>query len=114
LLATDPNLLVRAALASFTCCGIFIAPLIATGHLVPLLETWMPPPSDGFFLYYPSWRQNLVDEAAFLLESSDDSLARITAQVGYQTATAFSKVFRRHYGLSPGRYRAQKCRPRSS
>ena len=32
--------------------------MIADGRLVPLLETWMPPPSDGFFLYYPSRRQN--------------------------------------------------------
>jgi len=32
--------------------------LIASGQLVPLLEAWMPPPSEGFFLYYPSKRQN--------------------------------------------------------
>jgi AraC-like DNA-binding protein len=43
--------------------------------------------------------------AAFLLETSDEGIARIAARVGYETATAFSKLFQRHNGLSPGRYR---------
>lgn len=47
-----------------------------------------------------------MSEAAFLLETSDEGIARIAARVGYETAAAFSKLFRRHYGLSPGRYRA--------
>jgi AraC-like DNA-binding protein len=45
-------------------------------------------------------------EAAFLLESSDEGLARIATRVGYETTAAFSKLFHRHHGLSPGRYRA--------
>jgi AraC-like DNA-binding protein len=49
-----------------------------------------------------------MDEAAFMLESSDDAVARIATRVGYETTTAFSKMFRQHYGLSPGRYRARK------
>jgi AraC-like DNA-binding protein len=44
-------------------------------------------------------------EAAFLLESSDESIARIASRVGYETAAAFSKLFLRYHGLSPGRYR---------
>jgi AraC-like DNA-binding protein len=47
-------------------------------------------------------------EAAFLLESSDEPIARIASRVGYETATAFSKLFQRHHGLSPGRYRATR------
>lgn len=47
-----------------------------------------------------------MEEAAFLLESSDDGIARIATRVGYETVAAFSKVFLRHHGLSPGRYRA--------
>ena len=47
-----------------------------------------------------------MEEAAFLLESSRDGIARIAIRVGYETAAAFSKVFLRHHGLSPGRYRA--------
>ena len=49
-----------------------------------------------------------MSEAAFLLESSDEGIARIAASVGYETAAAFSKLFHRHYGLSPGRYRATR------
>jgi AraC-like DNA-binding protein len=45
-------------------------------------------------------------DAAFLLESSDEGIARIARRVGYETAAAFSKLFHRHHGLSPGRYRA--------
>jgi AraC-like DNA-binding protein len=47
-------------------------------------------------------------EAAFLLETSDEGIARIAARVGYETAAAFSKLFHRHHGLSPGRYRAAR------
>jgi AraC-like DNA-binding protein len=47
-------------------------------------------------------------EAAFLLETSDEPIARIASRVGYETAAAFSKLFHRHHGLSPGRYRATR------
>ncbi|MHC2333512.1 AraC-like DNA-binding protein [Bradyrhizobium sp. USDA 4454] len=47
-------------------------------------------------------------EAAFLLETSDESIARIASRVGYATAAAFSKLFHRHHGESPGRYRAAR------
>jgi AraC-like DNA-binding protein len=47
-----------------------------------------------------------MEEAAFLLDTSDDGIARIATRVGYETVAAFSKVFLRHHGLSPGRYRA--------
>jgi AraC-like DNA-binding protein len=52
-------------------------------------------------------------EAAFLLESSDEGIARIAIRVGYETAAAFSKLFHRHYGLSPGRFRAARRPGRS-
>jgi AraC-like DNA-binding protein len=45
-------------------------------------------------------------EAAFLLETSDEPIARIASRVGYETAAAFSKLFHRHHAMSPGRYRA--------
>jgi AraC-like DNA-binding protein len=47
-------------------------------------------------------------EAAFLLETSDEPIARIASRAGYETAAAFSKLFNRHHGLSPGRYRAAR------
>ncbi|WP_442583755.1 cupin domain-containing protein [Mesorhizobium sp. ASY16-5R] len=49
-----------------------------------------------------------MSEAAFLLETSDEGIARIATRVGYETAAAFSKLFHRHHGLSPGRYRATR------
>jgi AraC-like DNA-binding protein len=47
-------------------------------------------------------------EAAFLLETGDESIARIANRVGYETAAAFSKLFHRRNGQSPGRYRAAR------
>lgn len=47
-------------------------------------------------------------EAAFLLETSDEAIAKIAIRVGYETAAAFSKVFHRYHGQSPGRYRAAR------
>ena len=35
----------------------YVAPMISEGRLIPVLERWMPPPTDAFFLYYPSRRQ---------------------------------------------------------
>jgi DNA-binding transcriptional LysR family regulator len=69
LIANDADLLVRVALKGTGIVYVlrdFAAPFIATGQLVPLLEEWMPPPSDGFFLYYPSRRQNLASMRAFI------------------------------------------------
>jgi DNA-binding transcriptional LysR family regulator len=69
LIANDADLLVHVALNGTGVVYVlrdFAAPFIATGQLVPLLEEWMPPPSDGFFLYYPSRRQNLASLRAFI------------------------------------------------
>ena len=56
-----------------------------------------------------------MDEAALMLESGDDAIARIASRVGYETTTAFSKAFKQHYSFSPGRYRARSdTRPQSS
>jgi DNA-binding transcriptional LysR family regulator len=69
LIANDADLLVNAALNGTGVAYVlrdFAAPFIATGQLVPLLEEWMPPPSDGFFLYYSSRRQNLASLRAFI------------------------------------------------
>jgi AraC-like DNA-binding protein len=48
-----------------------------------------------------------MDQAALMLESGDDPIARIATRVGYETTTAFSKAFKQHYSSSPGRYRAR-------
>ena len=62
-----------------------VAPMMAAGRLVPLLQRWTPPPSEGLFLYYPSRRQNpaalraLID---FLRETLKRRAAPKTAQTG--------------------------------
>jgi AraC-like DNA-binding protein len=42
-----------------------------------------------------------MDEAAPMLESGDDAIARIATRVGYETTTAFSKAFKQHYTSLP-------------
>jgi len=49
-----------------------------------------------------------MEEAASLIESSDDGIAEIAARVGYETTSAFSKLFRRYHGTSPGRFRTAR------
>jgi len=46
-----------------------------------------------------------MEEAASLLESGDAAIGEVATRVGYETASAFSKVFHQHHGVSPGRYR---------
>ena len=63
MIANEAGLLVQAAQGGAGVLYVlqeFAAPLIATGQLVPLLEAFIPPPFEGFFLYYPSRRQNLA------------------------------------------------------
>jgi AraC-like DNA-binding protein len=52
--------------------------------------------------YVTRWRMNL---AAKLLRSTTTSAERIASDVGYESATAFGNAFRRHFHVSPGRYR---------
>lgn len=57
--------------------------------------------------YLKRWRLQL---AARLLREQNLSLAAIAEQVGYESAAAFSRVFKREFRVSPGQYRrrAQK------
>lgn len=69
LIVNDPSLLVRAALDGIGLAYVpesLIAPFLASGQLVCVLEEWAPPPLDGFFLYYPSRRQNLASLRALI------------------------------------------------
>ncbi len=52
--------------------------------------------------YLTQWRMML---AANLLCGSNTPLARIAEDVGYQTDTAFSRAFRREYGVPPAAWR---------
>lgn len=52
--------------------------------------------------YVTSWR---IYRAKMLLSSSDESLAEIAVQVGYDSDTALSRAFKRHVGVAPGAFR---------
>lgn len=61
LILDDPQLVVRAALDGVGIAYIdedYVAPMITDRRLVRLLEKVVLPTTDGFFLYYPSRRQN--------------------------------------------------------
>jgi DNA-binding transcriptional LysR family regulator len=61
LILDDPQFVVRAALDSIGIAYIdegYVASMIADRRLVRLLEDAVLPTTDGFFLYYPSRRQN--------------------------------------------------------
>jgi len=58
--------------------------------------------------YLTQWRMLL---AANLLCRSNASLARIAADVGYQTDTAFSRAFRREFGAPPAAWRRRQLMP---
>jgi AraC-like DNA-binding protein len=55
--------------------------------------------------YLTRWR---IHRAAELLVSSSKTVADIAGIVGYETESAFSKVFKRHLGETPGAYRRRR------
>ena len=60
--------------------------------------------------YVTSWRMQLAAER---IRNSDDSLAAIAADVGYEFEAAFNRAFKRVTGVTPGRWR-EVPRPRIS
>ncbi|WP_159591464.1 LysR family transcriptional regulator [Chelativorans xinjiangense] len=59
-LSANATMLVRAAVEGtglIQALHDMVAPDLAAGRLVTVLDDWAPPPVDGWFLYYPSRRQ---------------------------------------------------------
>jgi methylphosphotriester-DNA--protein-cysteine methyltransferase len=52
-----------------------------------------------------------LSQAAVYLTTTDLTLAAIAARTGYANCASLSKAFKRHYGVSPGSYRAAGRRP---
>ena len=52
--------------------------------------------------YVTSWRMQLAAER---IRNSNDSLAAIAAEVGYESEAAFNRAFKRVTGVTPGRWR---------
>lgn len=48
-----------------------------------------------------------MEKAAYLLKNSNKRIYEITSELGYQNPQYFSKMFRKHYGLTPNEYREQ-------
>jgi len=48
-----------------------------------------------------------LERAAELLAAGDQTVAQVAARVGYVSEFAFSRAFKRQYGLPPARYREQ-------
>ncbi len=46
-----------------------------------------------------------INAAAKRLLSSDDKLGAVATAVGYKSVTAFSRAFKQHMGMTPGKYR---------
>ena len=59
----------------------------------------MPP-----LAYLTSWRMTI---AGRLLRETDLKLAGVAGRVGYESEFAFSKAFKRDYGIAPHAYRLQ-------
>lgn len=60
-IVNDDRLAVRSAVEGVGLLQFplhFVASQLAAGRLVTVLDDWAPPPLSGFFLYYPSRRQN--------------------------------------------------------
>ena len=59
--------------------------------------------------YGMSFREKLastrMDYAAFLLRTTDQPVGQIGAEVGYDSESAFFKIFRRTFGMTPRQYR---------
>lgn len=48
-----------------------------------------------------------MDRTAWLLRNTEYTVSHIAGQVGYSSESTFFQVFRRHFGVTPGRYRLQ-------
>jgi AraC-like DNA-binding protein len=55
--------------------------------------------------YVARWRLQL---ASHRLRTTDDGLAAIARDVGYDSEAAFGRAFKRHVGTSPGAWRARQ------
>jgi DNA-binding transcriptional LysR family regulator len=61
MIVNEPRLAIRSAIEGVGLVQLsldYLAPELAAGRLVTVLDDWAPPPLGGFFLYYPSRRQS--------------------------------------------------------
>lgn len=51
--------------------------------------------------------KNRMEQAIYFLKESDLSISEIATEVGYSDLNYFSKVFKKHYGVTPSTYREE-------
>lgn len=66
---------------------------------------------EGFSEYLNKTR---INKACELLASSELSISEISAKVGYADHSYFTKVFKKHIGISPSQYRRQSRSPNAA
>jgi AraC-like DNA-binding protein len=64
--------------------------------------------ADPPMAYLTGWRLRLAAQA---LTSSPKSVAEVAAAVGYESEAAFSRAFKRLFGMPPARYRHERRNP---
>lgn len=70
--------------------------------LVERFTKYLPEPPMG---YLANWRMRLASQA---LASTSKGVAEIAAEVGYESEAAFSRAFKRAFGVPPARYRREE------
>lgn len=55
--------------------------------------------------YLTQWRLQLASRQ---LQNTDEGIAKIAAQVGYESEAAFNRAFKRYVGMPPGTWRSRK------
>ncbi len=70
--------------------------------------TQAPHRSDRILFHPFSSSQCSLDQAKRLFESTELNISQVAARVGFSTSQHFSRVLRKHTGLSPARYRLQE------
>ena len=66
--------------------------------------------------YSPIYYTSVVklEEAKYLLEQTSDPINAIMEKVGFYDSAHFSKIFKKHYGFSPSKYRETTRRIRNT
>jgi DNA-binding transcriptional LysR family regulator len=98
--ANDPGLVIDAALQGVGVAYLYeeyVASLVADGRLVSLLDKAVLPVTDGFFLFYPSRRQNSAALRALIdfLRSDRRANAKATKSDDANEPTLETSLFRR-------------------
>jgi len=50
--------------------------------------------------------QTRIDEACRLLQNKNNSITSVALHVGYKSVYSFSRIFTKHMGMAPGKYRS--------